>query len=123
VSEPEGLNGGPTPAPAVVGGGRDRHDELPGKQHLGPLGIYRGRNGSPGLTKGGTWIFETRYRSVANVGRLKENSQRRETGPERWARWRKLLDEGTYKSRAELARAEGVTRAAVTQALKAIRRA
>jgi hypothetical protein len=33
------------------------------------------------------------------------------------ARWRRLLDEGVYPSRAALARGEGVSRAAVTQAL------
>ncbi len=76
-------------------------------------------NGSPGLTTGGTWTFEARYRPVARVGRVKEKGERRETGPERCARWRRLLDEGVFKSRAELARAEGVTRAAVTQALMA----
>lgn len=69
------------------------------------------------MSTGGTWTFEARYRPVARVGRVKEKGERRETGPERWARWRRMLDEGVYKSRAELARAEGVTRAAVTQAL------
>jgi hypothetical protein len=55
---------------------------------------------------------------VVRVGRAKEARERREAGPERWARWRRMLDEGVYKSRAELARAEGVTRAAVTQGLR-----
>ena len=36
---------------------------------------------------------------------------------ERGRRWQQLLDEGAYPSRAALARAEGVSRAAVTQAL------
>ena len=62
--------------------------------------------------------MEAHYRPAARVGRVKKESERRETGPERWARWRRLLEEGVYKSRAELARAEGVTRAAVTQGLK-----
>jgi hypothetical protein len=51
---------------------------------------------------------------------MKEKGERRETGVERWARWRRMLDEGVCKSRAELARAEGVTRAAVTQGLKSV---
>jgi len=34
------------------------------------------------------------------------------------ARWRRMLEEGVYSSRAALARAEGVSRAAVTQALR-----
>ena len=55
---------------------------------------------------------------MTRVERVKMKDERRETGPERWARWRRLLEEGVYKSRAELARAEGVTRAAVTQGLK-----
>ena len=37
---------------------------------------------------------------------------------EQVARWRRLLDEGVYPSRAALARGEGVSRAAVTQALR-----
>ncbi len=42
----------------------------------------------------------------------------REGGPERWARWRRLLEDGAYASRAELARGEGVSRAAVTMGLR-----
>ncbi len=36
---------------------------------------------------------------------------------ERGRQWQQLLDEKVYPSRAALARAEGVSRAAVTQAL------
>lgn len=57
-----------------------------------------------------TWCWP-----VASVGRLKEKGKRREMGPERWVRWQRLLDEGVNKSRGELAWAEWVTRAAVTQ--------
>ena len=42
---------------------------------------------------------------------------KRETGPERWVRWQRMLDEGVYATRAELARGEGVSRAAVTLGL------
>jgi hypothetical protein len=42
----------------------------------------------------------------------------RESGPERWARWKQALDSGEVASRAELARREGVSRAAVTQGLR-----
>jgi hypothetical protein len=35
----------------------------------------------------------------------------------RWREWRRLLDEGVYGSKAELARGEGVSRAAVTKGL------
>ena len=37
---------------------------------------------------------------------------------ERWGEWQRLLDEGEYGSKAELARAMGVSRAAVTQGLR-----
>ena len=43
------------------------------------------------------------------VGRLR--------GPERWSCWKALLDAGVYGTKAELARGEGVSRAAVTQGL------
>ena len=41
----------------------------------------------------------------------------RESGPQRWARWKGWLGDGTCGSRAEVARREGVSRAAVTQGL------
>jgi hypothetical protein len=85
------------------------------KPRTGAQGSFQIWNGSPGLMTGGTWSFEARYRPVARVGRVKEKGERRETGPERWARWRSLIEEGVYSSRAELARGEGVSRAAVTQ--------
>jgi Mn-dependent DtxR family transcriptional regulator len=37
---------------------------------------------------------------------------------ERWRRCQRLLDEGVYETRADLAREMGVSRAAVTQGLK-----
>ena len=36
----------------------------------------------------------------------------------RWARWKRMLDDGTCKTKAEVARAEGVSRAAVTLGLQ-----
>jgi len=41
-----------------------------------------------------------------------------ETGPERWTRWQAQLDSGEVPTRAELARLEGVSRAAVTMGLR-----
>ena len=35
----------------------------------------------------------------------------------RWREWQRMLDEGVYRSRAALARGEGISRAAVTQGL------
>jgi hypothetical protein len=37
---------------------------------------------------------------------------------ERWREWQRMLEDGVYESRAALARSEGVSRAAVTQALR-----
>ena len=42
---------------------------------------------------------------------------------ERARRWERWLAEGRFVSRAELARAEGVSRAAVTQALRRLNQA
>lgn len=42
----------------------------------------------------------------------------RETGPERWARWAAMVEGGMTK--AAVARAEGVSRAAVTMGLRKI---
>ena len=62
---------------------------------------------------------------ATKIQRIKENldhgtepvKSTRETGPERWGRWAKLLEDGVFSSKADLARSEGVSRAAVTQGL------
>ena len=41
---------------------------------------------------------------------------KRDTGPERWARWANMVESGLTK--AEVARREGVSRAAVTMGLR-----
>ncbi len=41
----------------------------------------------------------------------------RPSGEARWREWRRMLDEGVYATRADLARGEGVSRAAVTRGL------
>ena len=38
-------------------------------------------------------------------------------GEVRWREWLRMLDEGVYATKAELARGEGVSRAAVTMGL------
>jgi len=43
---------------------------------------------------------------------------RRARGEARWREWRRMLDEGVYATRADLARGEGVSRAAVTAGLR-----
>ena len=45
---------------------------------------------------------------------------KRETGPERWERWAEMVEGGMTK--AEVARAEGVSRAAVTVGIGKIAR-
>ena len=54
-------------------------------------------------------------------GEKKSNQevQKRPTGPERWDRWAEMLATGMKKS--EIARAEGVSRAAVTMGLRKLR--
>lgn len=46
---------------------------------------------------------------------------KRETGPKRWARWAEMVEGGMTK--AEVARSEGVSRAAVTVGIGKIARA
>jgi len=69
--------------------------------------------GSPGLTIDRTW------ETTCSAGRRRATSReqpKRRSG-ERARRWARMLAEGAYPSRAALARAEGVSRAAVTRAL------
>ena len=55
---------------------------------------------------------------VGEGQRLEPVVERRRSGPERWREWRHLVDEGVFASKAELAREEGVSRAAVTMGLR-----
>jgi hypothetical protein len=48
---------------------------------------------------------------------MKLPSKPRPKAGERGRRWAQMLEEGVYPTRAALARAEGVSRAAVTQGL------
>ncbi len=68
------------------------------------------------------WPFKAR------PARMRSKCQRRkwrkrEPGMVRWERWRRMLEDGTYSSRAELARGEGVSRAAVTIGLRKLEEA
>ena len=75
------------------------------------------RNGSPSLSAGGTW--EARAVCPREPQRqVDEPVEKRESCPERWTRWKRMLDSGEVRSRAELARVEGVSRAAVTLGLR-----
>ena len=65
-----------------------------------------------------TWTLEVRV----PTGRFREGEPPRPEIPKKkpgWRakEWRRMLAEGVYGTRAELARGEGVSRAAVTQAL------
>jgi hypothetical protein len=58
---------------------------------------------------------------VVPRGRQSENVPRQQLKAatrERWREWSRLLDEGVYGSRADLAMGVGVSRAAVTQGLR-----
>lgn len=70
------------------------------------------QDGSPTRATGRTWVAVV----MVGVSRSKRVVLR-ESGPQRWARWRGWLQDGTCGSRAEVARREGVSRAAVTQGL------
>ncbi len=56
--------------------------------------------------------------SAAARVKAKTRVERPCRGIERWREWAKMLADGVYGSRAELARGEGVSRAAVTQGLR-----
>ena len=77
------------------------------------------RYGSPFLTIDRTWETTCSVASERGRGRRSKRSmeQIRAEREERARRWRQLLEDGTYPSRAALARGEGVSRAAVTQGL------
>ena len=80
--------------------------------------VVRVQYGSPGLSAGGTWVGKGVYPRETKRSSSGDTAPKpkRETGPERWARWASMVEGGMTK--AEVARAEGVSRAAVTQALK-----
>ena len=62
------------------------------------------------------WPFQAR--PVLRASKRKQRKKvAREPGIVRWRRWQRMLEDGTYISRAELARGEGVSRAAVTVGL------
>ncbi len=69
-------------------------------------------DGSPGWSAGGTWVVRARYPRETP----RRERQKREGGPERWARWAAMVEGGMTK--AEVARSEGVSRAAVTMGLR-----
>ncbi len=79
-------------------------------------GAVQVRGGSPLLTIDRTLVVEIVVESVQ--ARRRRGRPPRRTGPDRWREWQRLLDDGSYGSRAELARAVGVSRAAVTQGLR-----
>lgn len=60
-------------------------------------------------------MLRTRYPREAP----RRERRRRENGAERWARWAEMVAGGMTK--AEVARAEGVSRAAVTMGLRKLR--
>ena len=76
------------------------------------------QNGSPGLSVGGTWVGKVVYPrgGQCSVAGEEAPTSKRESGPERWSRWAEMVAGGMTK--AEVARREGVSRAAVTMGLR-----
>ena len=75
--------------------------------------VVRVRYGSPEVIVDRTW--ETRCSAARRRATGRKPAERR--AGDRARRWAKMLDEGVYPTRAALARGEGVSRSAVTQAL------
>ncbi len=73
------------------------------------------------MSAGGIWKGKTRYPrercEPEDEGEGTPSKPKAETGPERWVRWHRMLEFGEVASRADLARREGVSRAAVTMGL------
>ena len=80
-------------------------------------------SGSPFLTIDRTWATTCSGGRERGTGRRSKRTmvQIRAEREHRVSRWRRLLDEGVYPTRAALARGEGVSRAAVTQGLGRVR--
>jgi len=85
---------------------------------LTEMAVVRVQDGSPGLSAGGTWVGKAVYPRGGQRSPVEEAvpEPKRETGPERWARWAEMVEGGM--TRAEVARTEGVSRAAVTMGLR-----
>jgi len=83
----------------------------PGVKHLG-RSSYLDQFGSPLLTIDRTLVVEVTVKSARQ-----RSATGQPNGPERWREWQRLLDVGVYGSKAKLARAVGVSRAAVTKGL------
>jgi len=74
----------------------------------------------PGMTTARSWelMVEVKRFQRARAMRMSKKLVR---GEARWRGWKRMLDEGIYATMAELARGEGVSRAAVTVGLKRLR--
>ena len=88
----------------------------PGVKHLG-RSSYLDQFDSPLLTIDRTLVVEV---VVPRAIRREHLTRERmiDATRERWGEWQRLLDEGVYDSKAELARSIGVSRAVVTQGLR-----
>ena len=71
---------------------------------------------SPGMTTARTWEIVVEVKRFQRARAMKR-SEKTLRGEARWREWRRMLDEGVYATKAELARGEGVSRAAVTTGL------
>jgi len=87
----------------------------PGGKRLG-RSSYLDQIGSPLLTIDRTLVVEVVVPRAAAVDRP-TREQMKEATRARWREWQRMLDEGVYPTKAALARAMGLSRAAVTRGL------
>ena len=123
----EGFGSRTTPRSPEPGSRRKIRLDDPGDKNLVFRCSCQEGNGSPRRTEreplGGGMVIRLKYPFVARPRWRRRKAaavscEPREPGIARWRRWQRMLEDGTYGSRAELARGEGVSRAAVTMGLR-----
>jgi hypothetical protein len=97
---------------------RLKNDESPGREARGQI-QGQGVVPPPGLVPQSVLrdTFKVRLPSLARLVRAKTAEPLRKGRVGVAAQWRRLLDEGAVRDRAELARREGLSRARVTRVL------
>ena len=75
-------------------------------------------NGSPGMITARTWKIVVEVQRFQRARAMRKTEKKQVRGEARWREWRRMLDEGVYATKAELARGQGVSRAAVTIGLR-----
>jgi hypothetical protein len=70
------------------------------------------------MTTARTWEIVVEVQRFRRARAMRTGEKKQVRGEARWREWRRMLDEGVYATKAELARVEGVSRAAVTMGLR-----